>query len=135
MITTPSSGSFYSQANSVSDLSNPPGYKQDHRTSFSDRGSGLDDTIPSYDNASPFYANSSNYPSTISSPVTPTRRGRGILDNDPSLYLRGEGEGNEDAGWWDAAAGWAKAAGKRLSQGEQQLWKMVSAVTNTEDDR
>lgn len=110
------------------DLSHPPGYTQDASSSFSDRAHGL-----SYDNSTPFYQNNHNsYSSRMSSPITPTRRGRGILDNDPNLYLRGEAD-TEDETYWDTAARWAKAAGKRMSQGEQQLWRIVSAATHGED--
>lgn len=34
---------------------------------------------------------------------------------------------------WDTAAKWAKAAGKRLSAGEQTIWKMVSAMGPGDD--
>lgn len=106
------------------DLSSPPGYTQNARASFSDR--------PLYENSTPFYQNS--YSSGFSSPMTPSRRGKGILDNDPDIYLRGEGDGEEET-VWDTAAKWAKAAGKRMSQTEQQIWKMVEAVTSAETDR
>ncbi|KAJ9657557.1 hypothetical protein H2198_004203 [Neophaeococcomyces mojaviensis] len=114
---TPSPGS-------VIDLSHPPGYSQDAEASFSDK--------PPYENHTPFYKNS--YSSSFSSPQTPTRRGRGILDNDPAIYLGGEGDGEEDS-VWDTAARWAKAAGKRLSESEQQIWKMVNAISTGENDR
>lgn len=112
------------------DLSHPPGYTQ-HSTPFTDRVSTLDS--PSYTNHSPFYSNSS-YSSSISSPLSPTARarGRGILDNDPSIYLSGEADGDEET-MWDTAAKWAKAAGKRLSAGEQTIWKMVNAMGPGDD--
>lgn len=66
--------------------------------------------------------------------MTTIRRGRGILDNDPSLYLRSEADADEES-VWDTATRWAKAAGKRVSQGEQQIWRMVSAVSSGEGDR
>ncbi|KAK5100563.1 hypothetical protein LTS08_005314 [Lithohypha guttulata] len=105
------------------DLTSPSGYSQNSHDSFSDRSP--------YENSTPFYSNSHSF--SVSSPVTPTRRDGGILDNDPDIYLRGEGDADEET-MWDTAAKWAKIAGKRLSQGEQQLWKMVSAVTNTEGE-
>ncbi|KAK5094421.1 hypothetical protein LTR70_004142 [Exophiala xenobiotica] len=117
------------------DLSHPPGYSQ-HPSTFTDRepATSTSSTLstPSYTNHTPFYSNSS-YTSSIgfSSPLSPMRRGRGILDNDPSIYLSGE---EDDESMWDTAAKWAKAAGKRLSVGEQTLWKMVNAM-GTGDDR
>jgi len=113
------------------DLSHPPGYSQ-HPSTFTDREPATSTSTPSYTNHSPFYSNSS-YTSSIgfSTPLSPTRRGRGILDNDPSIYLSGE---EDDESMWDTAAKWAKAAGKRLSVGEQTLWKMVNAM-GTGDDR
>lgn len=117
-------GSPYSVSSQPqTDLSSPAGYTQS-RASFSDRSL--------YDNRTPFYHN--NYSSGFSSPMTPSRRGKGILDNDPDIYLRGEGDGEEET-VWDTATKWAKAAGKRMSQTEQQLWKMVEAVTSAESDR
>lgn len=125
------------------DLSHPPGYSQ-HPSPFTDRelpnlkSTSTTLSSPNYTNLSPFYSNSS-YTSSLntsfSSPLSPTRsgRGRGILDNDPSIYLSGE-EGDDDESMWDTAAKWAKAAGKRLSVGEQTLWKMVNAM-GTGDDR
>lgn len=110
-----------------------PGYSQNNvqnaRASFSDTSTN----ISPYANSSPFYHNYS-YSSSISSPITPTRRGRGILDNDPDIYLRGEGDSEEET-MWDTAAKWARAAGKRLSAGEQTIWKMVNAVANGDEDR
>lgn len=112
------------------DFSHPPNYMQNTRNSLSD-------TLPSagaYSNSTPFYQNNQSCSSSISSPMTPSRRGRGILDNDPDIYLRGEGDGDEES-MWDTAAKWARAAGKRLSAGEQTLWRMVNAVANGEGDR
>ena len=110
------------------DLSHPPGYAQ-HPSTFLDRELAMPSS-PSYTNHSPFYSNSS-YSSSISTPLTPTRRGRGILDNDPSIYLSGE-EADEDT-YWDTAAKWAKFAGKRLSAGEQTIWKMVNLMGSGDD--
>lgn len=118
------SSRYASTSGHVIDLSHPPGYAQNARASFSDRAP--------YGNQTPFYEN--NRASSFSSPITPTRRGRGILDNDPAIYLAGEGDGDEDS-MWDTAAKWAKAAGKRLSQGEQQIWKLVSAIGNGDIER
>jgi len=100
-------------------LTNPPGYTQN--------------THPSFSAHSPFYFNAQSTHLTI--PQTPTRRptGRGILDNDPTIYLTDDTNEDEDS-YWDTAAKWAKAAGKRLSQGEQQLWKMVNAISTGEND-
>ncbi|KAK5947160.1 hypothetical protein PMZ80_001307 [Knufia obscura] len=119
--------------NPTHDLSHPPGYTQQTHP-FTDRIPTKTLTSPTYTNHSPFYANasSSTYSSSISSPLSPTqRRGRGILDNDPSIYLSGE-DGEEES-VWDTAAKWAKAAGKRLSAGEQTIWKMVSAMGPGDD--
>ena len=116
-----------SSANHLLDLSNPPNYTQNSRASFSDRSTTYYDQ-----NSTPFYQNSVS--SSLGSPMTPSRRGLGILDNDPNIYLRGEGDADEDT-MWDTAAKWAKAAGKRLSAGEQQIWKMVSEVVTGEVDR
>lgn len=124
---SPYSTTESSPGSHVVDLSHPPGYTQTQALTIDSA------QAPSYNNSTPFYQNSySSYASSMSTPVTPTRRGRGILDNDPSLYLHGEAD-TEDETYWDTATRWAKAAGKRMSQGEQQLWRMVSAVANGED--
>ena len=109
------------------DRRHPPRYVQDHQSSFNDR----EISTPTYSNASPFYQNS--FSSGYATPMTRTRRGRGILDNDPDLYLRGEEVDDESV--WNTAAKWAKAAGKRLSMGEQQIWKMMNAVAHGDHDR
>lgn len=89
--------------------------------------------IPLYNtNTSPFYANSYsgadysnslfsptfsfNAPSTPKTPASAARRG--ILDNDPSIYLRQDGENPDDDGSiWDTATKWARLAGNKLSLG------------------
>lgn len=125
--------SYISSPHSTShsaDFSGSPNNIQNARASFSNTLA----YVSPYMNSSPFYHNNYSCSSSISSPITPTRRGRGILDNDPDMYLRGEGDGEEET-MWDTAAKWARAAGKRFSAGEQTIWRMVNAVANGEEDR
>jgi len=84
------------------DLSHPPGYKQDSRASFDDKPAEL--CQPLDRRASP---SSSRY--------------GGILDGEPTFE-----DSDNDSSVLDTALSWAKAAGKRLSKTEEQLWKRVN---------
>lgn len=107
-------------------LMSPINYTQNTNDAF-----GPANENPTYNdgNVIPFYTNSTYSPSTRS-PQTPSRRGRGILDNDPTIYL--EGNDSDEDSVWDTAARWAKAAGKKLSAGEQTIWKMVGVANSNE---
>ncbi|KIW31896.1 uncharacterized protein PV07_03484 [Cladophialophora immunda] len=93
------------------DLSHPPGYQQDHHSSFDDK------PIES--------CQESDYRATLS-PLPYSKRG-GLLDGEWSF-----GSNNADSNGTvvKTAMSWAKAAGKRLSETERQIWKHI----NGEDD-
>lgn len=86
------------------DLSHPPGYMQDSRASFDDKP--VEFCQPLDRRASP----------------SSSRRG-GILDGEPTFESSGD-----DEGVLNTAYAWAKAAGKRLSRTEEQLWKKVNGL-------
>ncbi|KAK5053795.1 hypothetical protein LTR84_001757 [Exophiala bonariae] len=86
------------------DLSHPPGYMQDSRASFDDKP--VEFCQPLDRRASP----------------SSSRRG-GILDAEPTFESSGD-----DEGVLNTAYAWAKAAGKRLSRTEEQLWKKVNGM-------
>lgn len=111
-------------------------------------------------NTSPFYSNSTtnsayDYSNSLfsptfsftapSTPKTPASTRRGILDNDPAIYLARDGENGDDESIWDTATKWARLASKKLSMGGDRngsgargptgefsvssgLWKMVAGV-------
>ena len=83
------------------DLSNPPGYVQNANTAFDDK-----DPLP--EEEKPVFLNSFGL-------GTPTRTGS-FLDS-----------GYEDTakGIWDTAKEWAMTAGRKLSIGEQEVWKVL----------
>jgi len=85
------------------DLSHPPGYVQDSRASFDDKP--IEECQPYENRASP----------------SPTSR-RGILDGEPVFDNRGD----DDSNILNTAMSWAKAAGKRLSRTEQEIWKHIN---------
>lgn len=85
------------------DLSHPPGYIQDSRTSFDDKP--IEFCQPLDRRASP----------------SSSRRG-GILDGEPTF----ENNGDDESGVLNTAFAWAKAAGKSLSKTEEQIWKRVN---------
>lgn len=89
------------------DLSHPPGYMQDSRASFDDKPAEL--CQPLDRRASP---SSSRY--------------GGILDGEPTF----ENNSDSESSVLDTALAWAKAAGKRLSKTEEQLWKRVNGDTS-----
>ncbi|KAL6251269.1 hypothetical protein RBB50_001477 [Rhinocladiella similis] len=84
------------------DLSHPPGYVQDSRASFDDKP--VEDCQPYETRASP----------------SPTSR-RGILDGEPIFDNRGDNDSI-----LNTAMSWAKAAGKRLSKTEQEIWRHMN---------
>ena len=89
------------------DLSHPPGYVQDSRASFDDKP--VEFCQPLDHRHSP----------------SSSQRG-GILDGEPT-FQRGENESNV----LDTAFAWAKAAGKRLSRTEEQIWKHIHGDYNS----
>ncbi|KIV78935.1 hypothetical protein PV11_06534 [Exophiala sideris] len=86
------------------DLSHPPGYRQDTRASFDDKP--IEQCVP-YERPSP-----SSY----------SRKG-GILDGEPIFGRVGDNETVVDT-----AMSWVKAAGKRLSSTEQEIWKHINGM-------
>ncbi|OAP60826.1 hypothetical protein AYL99_05828 [Fonsecaea erecta] len=106
--TSPSYSYSYAQPQ---DLSHPPGYQQDHHSSFDDK---------------PVESCQENDSRTTLSPLSYSRRG-GILDGEWNL---GATNGDPNGTMVKTAMTWAKAAGKRLSETEKQIWKHI----NGEDD-
>ncbi|KIW95136.1 uncharacterized protein Z519_03720 [Cladophialophora bantiana CBS 173.52] len=94
------------------DLSHPPGYQQDHHSSFDDK------PIES--------CRENDYRATLS-PLLYSKRG-GILDGE--WGLGSSNNGDSDSTVVKTAMSWAKAAGKRLSETERQIWKHI----NGDDD-
>jgi hypothetical protein len=90
------------------DLSNPPGYVQDSRSSFDDKP--VEFCQPIGHRHSP----SSSY------------RG-GILDEKPNF----ERDDDYTAGVLNTAITWAKAAGKKMSVTEEQIWKKINGGDHT----
>lgn len=86
------------------DLSHPPGYIQDSRASFDDKPI---EECQAYENRP--------------SPSSSTRKG-GILDGEPIFGRVADNESSVV----DTAISWAKAAGKRLSRTEEQIWKHLN---------
>ncbi|EXJ82039.1 hypothetical protein A1O1_08107 [Capronia coronata CBS 617.96] len=94
-------------SNYPQDLSHPPGYMQDSRASFDDKP--IEFCQPLEKRASP----------------TSSNRG-GILDAEPTL----ETGFDEEPSVLGSALAWAKAAGKRLSKTEAQIWKQINGDSN-----
>ena len=94
------------------DLSHPPGYIQNSRASFEDRP----------------YLNGPNDSSPFSMTGSMANRrsmgGAGILNGE--LYSQENRDTQEEKGVWDTAVAWAKTAGKKLSETEQEVWKRVN---------
>lgn len=90
------------------DLSHPPGYMQDSRASFDDKP--IEFCQPLEQRASP----------------TSSLRG-GILDAEPTL----ERDIDNEQGVLNSAIAWAKAAGKRLSRTEEQIWRQINGGSST----
>ncbi|KIX04687.1 uncharacterized protein Z518_05557 [Rhinocladiella mackenziei CBS 650.93] len=88
-------------------LSHPPGYMQDSRSSFDD--------MPVE------FCHSSESRASLSS----SRRG-GILDGEPTFQRDTENES-----FLNTAVAWAKAAGERLSKTEEQIWKTINGDNHT----
>lgn len=85
----------------AADLSHPPGYQQDHRASFDDKPV--------------------EFCQPIDRRASPSSRRGGILDGAPTM----ERDDDEDTVFNQAMA-WAKAAGKRLSRTEEQIWRNIN---------
>ncbi|OAL36947.1 hypothetical protein AYO20_03716 [Fonsecaea nubica] len=94
------------------DLSHPPGYQQDHHSSFDDK------PVES--------CQENDYRATLS-PLSYSKRG-GILDGEWGGY--GSEDSDSNGTVVKTAMLWARAAGKRLSATERQIWKHI----NGEDD-
>lgn len=124
----PACASPYTPSIASPSLMSPINYTQNIDGAF---GLAQEGSIYHSGNVPSFYTNSMHSPSNPS-PRTPSRRGRGILDNDPAMYL--EGNDSDEDSVWDTAARWAKAAGKKLSAGEQTIWKMVGVVGSNEPE-
>ena len=105
----------FAQGHQVQDLSHPPGYQQDHHTSFSDK------SVES--------CQETDYRATLS-PQSASRRGAGILGQDWTFGSPSAANDIGDNAVVKTALSWAKAAGKRLSMTEKQIWKTI----NGEDD-
>ncbi|RVX73062.1 hypothetical protein B0A52_02188 [Exophiala mesophila] len=86
----------------VADLSHPPGYQQDHRASFDDK---------------PI-----EFCQPIDRRASPSSRRGGILDGAPTME-----RDNDDDTMFNQAMAWAKAAGKRLSRTEEQIWRNINS--------
>ncbi|KAJ9608011.1 hypothetical protein H2200_008090 [Cladophialophora chaetospira] len=94
----------------IQDLSHPPGYQQDHHSSFDDK------PIES--------CQETDYRATLS-PLSASRRGAGILDLDWTFSSPNGSSNNSDT-VVQTAMSWARAAGKRLSMTEKQVWKAIN---------
>ncbi|KIW67184.1 hypothetical protein PV04_06453 [Phialophora macrospora] len=92
------------------DLSHPPGYQQDHHSSFDDKPIE--------------FCQETDFKATLS-PLSTSRRGAGILDLEWT-FGSPNGGANLDNTVVQTAISWAKAAGKRLSMTEKQLWKTIN---------
>jgi hypothetical protein len=107
------------------DLSHPPGYTQNTRDSFEDRIISRDPEEQSF----------------LLSPTRQHRRGKstasgpGILNGETDAggwggsadVMSATNGGDESLGrLWETASGWAKAAARKLGEGEETLWKAVS---------
>ncbi|EHY55735.1 hypothetical protein HRR83_007951 [Exophiala dermatitidis] len=95
-------------SNYPQDLSHPPGYMQDSRASFDDKP--VEFCQPYENRASP----------------TSSNRG-GILDAEPT-FDRGS---DNESGVLTTAIAWAKAAGKKLSKTEEQIWRQINGDGKT----
>ncbi|KAI1616409.1 hypothetical protein EDD36DRAFT_429104 [Exophiala viscosa] len=89
------------------DLSHPPGYMQDTRATFEDKP--IEQCVP--------YGHRPSLSSASS------RKG-GLLDETPIFGRIGDNESTVV----DTAMSWVKAAGKRLSVTEQQIWKQINEM-------
>jgi hypothetical protein len=86
------------------DLSHPPGYVQNSRDSFDERSN----THSPYQNQG--YGNNSAH-----------RGGPLYSGRDVDL-----GEESSIAQAWKTATSWAKAAGQKLKEGEEEVWRMIN---------
>lgn len=90
----------------VQDLSHPPGYQQNSQASFQDR---------SLDAFQPFQNQSDNG-------TTNSRPGEGLLG--ATSASTGDNEGK---GFWETAGDLAKTAGKKLSEGHDEIWRRINS--------
>ncbi|KIX94439.1 uncharacterized protein Z520_09825 [Fonsecaea multimorphosa CBS 102226] len=111
-VTSTATGPSHSSYPQPQDLSHPPGYQQDHHSSFDDK---------------PVESCQENDYRASLSPLSYSKRG-GILDGEWSFGSQNGGDSNGTV--VQTAMSWAKAAGKRLSETERQIWKHI----NGEDD-
>ena len=102
--------SFPQEAHSQ-DLSHPPGYRQDHHSSFDDK------PVES--------CQETDYRATLS-PLSASRKGAGILDMDWTLGNPKGVNTSTDNTVVKTAMSWAKAAGRSLSMTEKQIWKTIN---------
>lgn len=87
-------------------LEHPPGYAQNYRGSFEDS------VQPDPGVFSPFQSHSSQNQSQNQS---------GLLGGD------GSGAGAGVGGVWDTAVSWAKKAGEKMKEGEEEVWRRVNS--------
>ena len=83
------------------DLSHPPGYVQDSRTSFQDR------PVDAYN------------PLQNLSETNGRRPVDGFLGGNP-------GDAGGGKGWLETASEWTKKAGEKLSDGHDEIWKRIN---------
>ena len=93
------------------DLSHPPGYQQDHHSSFDDK------PVES--------CQETDYRATLS-PLSASRKGAGILDLEWTFGSPNGSNNNGDNTVVKTAMSWAKAAGRSLSMTEKQIWKTIN---------
>lgn len=103
---TPSAVTSHATPTSMThDLSHPPGYVQDHRTSFSER-------LPEF-----------------SSPISPIQNGHGRGRSRNGILDGGGGNGDvedDDKGLWSTAVSWAKTVGEKVIESEEEVWKRIN---------
>lgn len=89
----------------VSDLSHPPGYRQNSQASFDDRPADV---------YSPFQNQSGSGPAVAGS-------GDGILGT-----TSGSAGDEGGKGFWGTAGDWARKAGEKMSEGHDEIWRRIN---------
>jgi hypothetical protein len=99
-------------ATAYNDLSHPPGYIQNSRDSFDER--------PDLMQQSPYQNNNQNYGKNSSS-------NRNGLLGSAGGDLDSTEEGSPIAQIWNTATSWAKSAGEKLKEGEEEVWRRINS--------
>ena len=95
------------------DLSHPPGYIQNSRDSFDERPDLMH---------SPYQNHNQNYTKNSSS----SNRNGGLLGSAGGGNVDSAEEGSPIAQIWTTATSWAKSAGEKLKEGEEEVWRRIN---------